>query len=127
SFLVCIVYYLLSSSFLLLSRPPPRSTLFPYTTLFRSPGGLRAVPVQRTLLPENLRQCGGDPPNGRGAGVQNRGKRRAAPAGRVRAPPGDPFRACPPLPGLRPADDDEPARRRQLCRGRRLARRRGPV
>src|SRR5699024_11739278 len=85
SFLVCIVYYLLSSSFLLLSRPPPRSTLFPYTTLFRSPGGLRAVPVQRTLLPENLRQCGGDPPNGRGAGVQNRGKRRAAPAGRVRS------------------------------------------
>src|SRR5688500_20274429 len=25
--------------FLLLTRPPPRSTLFPYTTLFRSPSG----------------------------------------------------------------------------------------
>src|SRR3712207_7063255 len=26
-------------------RRPPRSTLFPYTTLFRSPDGLRAVQV----------------------------------------------------------------------------------
>src|SRR5262249_62205249 len=29
-------YYLLSVIFFLLIRPPPRSTLFPYTTLFRS-------------------------------------------------------------------------------------------
>src|SRR5205085_12147860 len=29
---------LLFSFFLSLLRPPPRSTLFPYTTLFRSPG-----------------------------------------------------------------------------------------
>src|SRR5207244_11453132 len=35
-------------SFLML-RPPPRSTLFPYTTLFRSPAG-----VQLDLAPEEL-------------------------------------------------------------------------
>src|SRR5947209_19053369 len=29
-------YYLLSIFFFLIIRPPPRSTLFPYTTLFRS-------------------------------------------------------------------------------------------
>src|SRR5437867_5902777 len=35
----------LSSFFLLVLRPPPRSTLFPYTTLFRSiaPNGSRAL------------------------------------------------------------------------------------
>src|SRR5438477_9298971 len=32
------------SSFFFLTRPPPRSTLFPYTTLFRSPGCSRAGP-----------------------------------------------------------------------------------
>src|SRR5690242_5114377 len=31
--------------FFLLLRRPPRSTLFPYTTLFRSPGVLRRVPA----------------------------------------------------------------------------------
>src|SRR5438034_7902095 len=31
-----LVQRLLSSFFFLLTRPPPRSTLFPYTTLFRS-------------------------------------------------------------------------------------------
>src|SRR5205823_15034173 len=30
--------------FLLLMRPPPRSTLFPYTTLFRSPRGHARLP-----------------------------------------------------------------------------------
>src|SRR5205814_5689527 len=30
--------HIFSSSFLSLTRPPPRSTLFPYTTLFRSVG-----------------------------------------------------------------------------------------
>src|SRR5438105_8998255 len=30
---------LLSLFFFLIIRPPPRSTLFPYTTLFRSPNG----------------------------------------------------------------------------------------
>src|SRR5690606_41942494 len=35
--------------FFSLPRPPPRSTLFPYTTLFRSPGGERldALPQRR--------------------------------------------------------------------------------
>src|SRR5699024_12880408 len=37
---VCCVLY--SSSYLSLTRPPPRPTLFPYTTLFRS-NGLLAV------------------------------------------------------------------------------------
>src|SRR3712207_7294586 len=31
------------SFFFLMIRRPPRSTLFPYTTLFRSPGGLQGV------------------------------------------------------------------------------------
>src|SRR5437667_12398632 len=30
--------------FFLMIRLPPRSTLFPYTTLFRSPGAVRALP-----------------------------------------------------------------------------------
>src|SRR5699024_11494080 len=29
----------LQAAFFVVERPPPRSTLFPYTTLFRSPGG----------------------------------------------------------------------------------------
>src|SRR5439155_23239394 len=32
-----ILQHLLSLFFILIIRPPPRSTLFPYTTLFRSP------------------------------------------------------------------------------------------
>src|SRR5205814_9137353 len=34
----------LSLIFLSLPRPPPRSTLFPYTTLFRSPRGGEKIP-----------------------------------------------------------------------------------
>src|SRR5690606_41562298 len=34
--LLCALSSLLSLFFLLMIRPPPRSTLFPYTTLFRS-------------------------------------------------------------------------------------------
>src|SRR5437868_15369929 len=33
----CLFISLFSSFFFLIIRPPPRSTLFPYTTLFRSP------------------------------------------------------------------------------------------
>src|SRR5689334_23929511 len=37
-------------------RPPPRSTLFPYTTLFRSPGpGLLPEPARRHEIFEDLR------------------------------------------------------------------------
>src|SRR5947209_13258164 len=35
--------------FFLMIRPPPRSTLFPYTTLFRSRPALRPVPPQLQL------------------------------------------------------------------------------
>src|SRR3712207_9437710 len=52
-------------------RRPPRSTLFPYTTLFRSPGQARGS-VRRYLPPDRLRavqpgecrhaaDCGADP------------------------------------------------------------------
>src|SRR3712207_7160493 len=34
--------------FFLMIRRPPRSTLFPYTTLFRSPGRANALVVSRT-------------------------------------------------------------------------------
>src|SRR2546429_7308988 len=34
--MVCVFYLLLSFFFFLMIRRPPRSTLFPYTTLFRS-------------------------------------------------------------------------------------------
>src|SRR5204862_1163252 len=37
------------ASFLLLLRRPPSSALFPYTTLFRSVGGLAAAPDGKTL------------------------------------------------------------------------------
>src|SRR2546427_11991662 len=35
-FSVCVVYHILLFFFFLMIRRPPRSTLFPYTTLFRS-------------------------------------------------------------------------------------------
>src|SRR2546426_11390628 len=43
-----VIYYLYPQSllfFFLMIRRPPRSTLFPYTTLFRSHGGLLYVEV----------------------------------------------------------------------------------
>src|SRR2546422_2913570 len=36
-------------------RRPPRSTLFPYTTLFRSPPGLRACVV--LIMPKRVSSC----------------------------------------------------------------------
>src|SRR5690349_24201693 len=61
--------------FLLMIPPPPRSTLFPYTTLFRSPLGQREGCIRRGRAPklgwlsELLRQAGnrrqlGRPPIG---------------------------------------------------------------
>src|SRR5437868_12762124 len=35
-------------------RPPPRSTLFPYTTLFRSPDERGVVAGQHVLVPRDL-------------------------------------------------------------------------
>src|SRR5690606_40530560 len=37
--------------FCLMIRPPPRSTLFPYTTLFRSPAGRNLKPRAPSSLP----------------------------------------------------------------------------
>src|SRR5438132_3237019 len=46
-------------------RRPPRSTLFPYTTLFRSHGGKRQGPERRSDL-FHVRRAGGPPrPGGR--------------------------------------------------------------
>src|SRR5690606_39947647 len=36
--------------FFITIRPPPRSTLFPYTTLFRSPGTAATIPVLGACL-----------------------------------------------------------------------------
>src|SRR5438046_7378935 len=41
----CAYFYLLLFFFFLMIRRPPRSTLFPYTTLFRSVGPERRTPV----------------------------------------------------------------------------------
>src|SRR5438270_13877223 len=38
-FILHVILSLISFFFFLMIRRPPRSTLFPYTTLFRSPGG----------------------------------------------------------------------------------------
>src|SRR5438309_5547062 len=38
-------------SFFSIMRPPPRSTLFPYTTLFRSPHGVGKI-VEQGVRPE---------------------------------------------------------------------------
>src|SRR6478672_13456192 len=48
---VSTLFQLLSLFFFLLIRRPPRSTLFPYTTLFRSPGRCAAPPGSRSLRP----------------------------------------------------------------------------
>src|SRR5215203_1461574 len=64
--------------FFLMIRRPPRSTLFPYTTLFRSRARVRAKPSSRRGLPS------GDAP-------RLRGQRPAAtPAARFPAPPDRP-------------------------------------
>src|SRR5689334_23829819 len=43
-------------------RRPPRSTLFPYTTLFRSPGGDRAAEGEAHHHAEGLPRGGPSPP-----------------------------------------------------------------
>src|SRR2546429_3062950 len=64
-------------------RRPPRSTLFPYTTLFRS---VRAA--QALLLHEPPRGLDPDPPRRRAAARANPAARAAHPAGEMarRAP-----------------------------------------
>src|SRR5438445_7318868 len=53
-----------SSVFLLLIRPPPRSTLFPYTTLFRSAPDLLCGPVVRRYLRHDVPRRGAERPHG---------------------------------------------------------------
>src|SRR5437667_11207632 len=43
--------------FFLMIRRPPRSTLFPYTTLFRSPGPNKLAGKRSAALPEGLLQA----------------------------------------------------------------------
>src|SRR5256885_16649761 len=101
-------------------RRPPRSTLFPYTTLFRSPGadGLLAVPVADEVRPAELaavgrlRQLPGDvagrevPPLGQGHAHLRRRVGAAQARGRARrrrgAEPGPARAGVLPL-GLLPA------------------------
>src|SRR5438094_8168790 len=47
-FFSCSPVFLFFSFFFLMIRRPPRSTLFPYTTLFRSSAGSRSLPPPRT-------------------------------------------------------------------------------
>src|SRR3712207_8088851 len=57
----------LSIFFLLMIRRPPRSTLFPYTTLFRSPGRHRPGLVGQAVPRERPRAAVGQgPPGGDG-------------------------------------------------------------
>src|SRR5438067_2586624 len=50
---MCVLYCLLFCFFFLLIRRPPRSTLFPYTTLFRSDRlPERAVPPAAAVVPD---------------------------------------------------------------------------
>src|SRR5438876_4923767 len=57
--LVCSHFLFFIFFFFLMIRRPPRSTLFPYTTLFRSPLGASEHPLKRALLHDRkLRSSG---------------------------------------------------------------------
>src|SRR3546814_16341580 len=60
SFVVKETEYVCLFIFFLMIRRPPRSTrtdtLFPYTTLFRSPAGPWAIPVRRPLPGDDQRK-----------------------------------------------------------------------
>src|SRR5256885_5047097 len=51
-FIYSLIYYLFFFFFFLMIRRPPRSTLFPYTTLFRSHTAIRDVDGFRGARPE---------------------------------------------------------------------------
>src|SRR3712207_8195712 len=63
-------------------RRPPRSTLFPYTTLFRSPGGAAGVGGDGAGAEAGARARDGDL---RGVSVAHRSSRRAGDRGDRRA------------------------------------------
>src|SRR5690606_2172054 len=52
--ILCVTVPPPSLSPLFLRRPPPRSTLFPYTTLFRSGPGKAVVPMVQIKSPEQI-------------------------------------------------------------------------
>src|SRR5690606_40447721 len=59
--------YFVSLFFFLMIRPPPRSTLFPYTTLFRSPAdrlfqnfGVKAAPRLDAFQDQEVGRAGGE-------------------------------------------------------------------
>src|SRR5256885_108526 len=82
-------------------RRPPRSTLFPYTTLFRSPRGATGASPRRRAARGSLRSPGsGSCPRGwrerrRPTGGTASGNRAPRPPGRSRPPP-PPCAASPP-------------------------------
>src|SRR3712207_9468539 len=66
-----VLWSVIDSFFFLMIRRPPRSTLFPYTTLFRSrdqPGRARVLPARRGGAARPRGGAGGGEPGGRGAG-----------------------------------------------------------
>src|SRR5215470_20010003 len=65
--------------FFLMIRRPPRSTLFPYTTLFRSRRAARSH-VGRSARPDRRRAAGGAAPGRRGDGRGADHERRQPPA-----------------------------------------------
>src|SRR5438093_3352261 len=68
-----ICYPPFSTFFLLIIRRPPRSTLFPYTTLFRSSGASSARSPARTG------RCSTTPTRGRPSSATSAAGRRPAP------------------------------------------------
>src|SRR5438093_9914112 len=75
-FVALLIFYFF---FFLLIRRPPRSTLFPYTTLFRSPVHGSQGEAEDELLREDLEDVGhaANPRRDRRGGC---GRRRGAPA-----------------------------------------------
>src|SRR5258708_37262744 len=69
-FIFCVISCLLPllrfTFFFLMIRRPPRSTLFPYTTLFRSRGKILRPAAEGVLAVRGLRQRGGLRPLPRG-------------------------------------------------------------
>src|SRR2546430_10635138 len=57
-----LVYSLLLSFFFLMIRRPPRSTLFPYTTLFRSPKSNAWLRFARRRPEARKSMCPAEPP-----------------------------------------------------------------
>src|SRR5437660_12853510 len=60
-----VIYFLFFFFFFLMIRRPPRSTLFPYTTLFRSVGALQVEDDDLAVLDHDLGVLLGDVPLGR--------------------------------------------------------------